>query len=165
MGANQGFFTSDLSQCILYILPGIKNINNILSSYMITFFCKEAFIPWNKVFMLYFMKLATKEQYRELYTFYWLYIFKNKRHLLNNKMQHSDLLSEVLFFKVWPNLVSCHCFGRTWNSKYVKFEWFPEMLFYQTGNFRKDLERSLQFLRHQGGPAMAAKMICSSSWS
>lgn len=134
-------------------------------SYVITIFHKEAFITWNKMFMLYFMKLATKEWYRELYTFLWLYIFKNEWYLLNNIMQHSNLLSEVLFFKVWPNLVSCHCFGRTWNSKYVKFEWFPAMLFYQTGNFRKDLERSLQFLRHQGGPAMSAKMICSSSWS
>lgn len=147
-------------------IPVIQNINNILSSYMITFFCKEAvgFIPWNKIFVLYFMKLATKGWYREMYTFFALHIFKNKIHILYNKMQHLNLLS-VFFFKVRPNLVSCHCFGRTWNNKYVIFEWFPAMLFYQTGNFRKDLERSLQFLRHQGGPAMAAKMICSSSWS
>lgn len=51
------------------------------------------------MFMLYFMKLATKESYRELYTFFPLHIFKNKRYLLNNKMQHLNLLS-VLFFKV-----------------------------------------------------------------
>lgn len=31
------------------------------------------------------------------------------------------------------------------------------MLFYQTGNFRKDLERSVQFLRHPGGPTVTAK--------
>lgn len=31
------------------------------------------------------------------------------------------------------------------------------MLFYQTGNFRKDLERSVQFLRHPGGPTRTAK--------
>lgn len=116
------------------------------------------------------MKLVTKEWYCELYIFFLFCILNIKRYILNNKMQHLNLLSVLFslfffFFKVWPNLVSCHCFGRTWNNKYVKFEWFPAMLFYQTGNFRKDLEWSLQFLRHQGGPAMAAKMICSSSWS
>lgn len=45
------------------------------------------------------MKLATKERYWELYTFFPLHVFKNKSYLLNNKMQHLTLLS-VLFFKV-----------------------------------------------------------------
>lgn len=45
------------------------------------------------------------------------------------------------------------------------FQWFPVMLLYQTSNFRVDLGPFLWVLRHQGGPAHPAKMVCGESWS